>query len=107
MSEYKKAGSTIVRVMSLKPWALSQYKRNANRKIRSFLYDRYVITIQMRGHNPKYPENDWRRYRKFQKIPILFRTEQEAKDYFDAHGFKNINGRKMSASVSKVKISLL
>ena len=104
MSEYKKEGTTIVRVMSLKPQTLAQYQRNAKRRIRAYLHFRYVIVIQMRGLDERYPKDNWRRYRKFQKVPILFKTEQDAWDYFHVHGFKNIEGRKMSASISKVII---
>lgn len=103
MSEYKKEGTSIVRVMSLNPRQLGQYKRNANRRIRQFLYQRFVITFQARGYNPAYEKNNWRRYRKFMKVPILFKTREEAEAYWEAHGFANMqHERKVSSSIESI-----
>lgn len=102
MSEFKKAGTTTVRVMSLKPAQLGRYKRNANRRINAFLYHRYVITFQSKGYNPQFPKGDWKRYRDIKKVPILFKTYDDAKKYFDAHGFRNVEGHKLSGSIEKI-----
>lgn len=62
---------------------------------------RCYIRIQQRApYNGKYPRGDWRAYRKFSAWPITFETRRQAEEFMhDNFTFKNLAGRKMSASV--------
>ena len=61
---------------------------------------RWYIRIQMRAdYNGRYGRNDWRSWRRFCAWPITFATCAEAEAFMrENFTFKNLHGRKMSAS---------
>jgi hypothetical protein len=70
--------------------------------------DKWYIRIQERApYNPKVgPTTHWEAWRKFSAWPILFDTQKEAQAFMrECFTFKNLTGRKMSASVSSVRIT--
>lgn len=82
-------------------------------KLRQAVYRRkhvrYCIRYQWRrpgGCIPGADPTNWRNWREFGVVPILFHTEEEAQLYGDSVDiFKNMrHRRKVSASVSKVLI---
>ena len=67
---------------------------------------KFYIRIQQRQALPEGKDpRDWRNYRKFSVWPILFETYAEAKEFLDQNfTFKNIHGRKLSASVCSGRV---
>lgn len=65
----------------------------------------YYIRVQQKTpYNGKYPRHDWRAYRKFLAWPITFTTPSAAHEFMDVNfTFKNIPGRKLSASVERCR----
>jgi hypothetical protein len=63
-------------------------------------HPRWCIQIQERAeYNGRYATDDWRAYRKFSVWPVTFATEKDAHEYMTScFTFKNLHGRKMSAS---------
>ena len=64
---------------------------------------RYYIRIQQRApYNGRYPRDDWRAYRKFSAWPLTFPSVADAQKFMErCFTFKNLSGRKMSASVCR------
>lgn len=66
---------------------------------------RYKVTLQWRKDlTPGADPQNWRNWRTFAVIPILFHTEQEAWDYIRMVDIFKNTGRKASASVQSVKL---
>lgn len=63
-------------------------------------HKRWYVRYQLKRWTPKGPAYSWKSWWDIAVVPILFKSEQEAWDYFDAHLFNNMpEGRKKSASV--------
>lgn len=69
---------------------------------------RYKITYQWRSKELHGPRDDWRSWRDFASIPILFYTKEEAEDYLHSVGnFKNLfHKKKISWTITPVKLKL-
>lgn len=70
---------------------------------------RYVVRYQWRrpdGLRPGGDPQNWRDWRVFAAVPILFYSADEAWDYTHMVGtFKNITGRKPSCSVERITLA--
>ena len=70
------------------------------RELREAQYKRWYIRYSWKHGYPKGDPQRWQSWRSFAVVPILFRSHQEAEDYLNNIGFKNMGGlRKCSASV--------
>ncbi|SDK44051.1 hypothetical protein [Bradyrhizobium ottawaense] len=70
---------------------------------------RYKVTLQWRrpdGLRPGGDPHNWRDWRVFAVIPILFHSEEEAWDYMRMVDIFKNTGRKASASVQAVRIAM-
>ncbi len=84
-------------------------KQAAARRLRDAVRNRnkrYVVRLQWRKDlTPGADPEDWRNWRTFAVIPILFYSAAEAWDYMEmVNIFKN-TGRKASATVEVVRVS--
>lgn len=69
---------------------------------------KWVVVIQARAEdehkNPIFPPSNWRHHRRFFAYPIIFDSQEEARDWMDEYfSFVNLNHRKMSASAMTTK----
>jgi hypothetical protein len=67
---------------------------------------RYCIRYQWRREHPEGPRSDWRSWRCFGSLPLLFHTAEEAHDYLRmVDPFRNMRHlRKASCSVERVML---
>lgn len=76
--------------------------RKLKRELRDAQYKRYVIRMQWRSGKCNGDPRNWRSWRTFASVPILFYSEEEAWGYFYEHDVLKNAGRKASASVEVV-----
>lgn len=69
---------------------------------------RYVIRYSWRrpgGCRPGAKPQDWRSWRCFASVPVLFHNYDAAHRYFGRVGFKNLGGhRKLSSTIERIII---
>ena len=96
----------MVRVLVMQNISKNQRRKHASaitkakRALRELEYKRWYVKYSWKHGYPKGDPQRWQSWRSFAVVPILFRSEQEAWDYLNNIGFKNMEDkRKCSASV--------
>jgi hypothetical protein len=75
------------------------------RELHDAQYKRWVIRFSWKHGYPKGDPQKWQSWRSFATVGKLFKSKEEAEDYFNNHSFKNMSHlRKLSACIGTVSI---